>query len=84
MRLKRHRKEVTTTTPPDDCCVRVIDLPYDVPALVSVDAEGYANIYLNARLSRDAQMRGFRHEVDHINDDDVFSDSDIFDVEGSA
>lgn len=56
-------------------------MPYDVPALVAVDAEGFANIYLNARMSRAMQLRGYRHEVDHIDDDDVFSDRDIMEVE---
>lgn len=69
-------------TPLDECTVRVIDLPYSVPALVSIDADGFASIYLNARLSREAQLLGYRHEIKHVADCDVFSDRDIKSVEG--
>ena len=47
----------------------------------AVDENGYASIYLNARLSYEAQMQNLRHELKHLEADDVHNDRSIFDVE---
>ena len=50
----------------DDIITRVIDLPPKVNAMVSLDANGDYNIYINARLSYTDQRAAFRHECNHI------------------
>ena len=35
------------------------------------------NIYLNARLSGDAQVIAFEHELDHIKNGDFYSEEDV-------
>ena len=49
-----------------DYTVRLVDLPDAVPALVAQDEEGFFNIYLNARASREQQKKALRHELAHI------------------
>lgn len=69
---------------PENCAVRLIDLDVRVGGLIAVDEEGFVNIYLNARLSRDAQMKALRHELRHYYRDDLYSDADIREVERLA
>ena len=66
---------------PDNCIVRLMDLPCKVGALVSVDEEGISNIYLNSRLSRESQRENLRHEIEHIENDDVNNNMNIREVE---
>ena len=69
---------------PDNCAVRLIDLEPSVNGLLSVDEDGFVNIYLNARLSRDAQLKALRHELRHYCRGDLYSDADIREVERLA
>ena len=62
---------------PSGCCVRLIDLPVSVGAMVAFDEDGFASIYLNARLSREKQQKALRHELRHINGDDAYNATDI-------
>lgn len=65
----------------DEYRVRLMDLPSGVRALVAVDEEGFSNIYVNARLSREDQAAALRHELRHIRRDDAYNDRDIRIVE---
>ena len=69
---------------PENCAVRLIDLDVSVGGLIAVDEAGFVNIYLNARLSRDAQMKALRHELRHYYRGDLYSDADIREVERLA
>lgn len=69
---------------PDDCRVRLVDLPVQAGGMIAVDAEGFVNIYINARLSRDAQMKALQHELQHHYRGDLYSDEDIRVVEREA
>ena len=69
---------------PDGCAVRVIDLPYKVGAMVAFDEDGFASIYLNARWSLERQKKALRHELRHIENDDVYNDKDIQTIEREA
>lgn len=64
-----------------DCTVRIIDLPVTVRGLVSEDETGWPNVYINARLSREMQREALRHELDHIEHDDLRSTRPITEVE---
>lgn len=63
-------------------CVRLIELPEKVRGMTVVDADGFANIYLNARSSLAEQQKALRHELEHVRRDDVYSDVGIREVEG--
>ena len=61
--------------------VRLIDLPYNVGAVVAMDETGFANIYLNARSTREKQRRDLRHELKHVKDDDAHNGKTIREAE---
>ena len=68
---------MTPTLVPSGCCVRLIDLPTSVDAMVAFDEDGYASIYLNSRLSHEKQREALRHELRHINNDDAYNTTDL-------
>lgn len=61
--------------------IRFIDLPPAIEAATCVDLNGFANVYINARLSFEARRRAIKHEMRHIRRDDTYSDSNIREVE---
>ena len=69
---------------PPGCAVRLIDLPYSVDELVSVDEEGFASIYLNARHSYEQQRKAFRHPLRHLAADDFNNANGIRTIEREA
>lgn len=69
---------------PQDCRVRLIDLAYGVGAAIALDEDGTANIYVNARLSREAQRRALRHELWHYYREDMFREAGIREIERVA
>ena len=74
---------IKTFVPPG-CAIRLIDLPYSVDELVSLDEEGFANIYLNARHSYEKQKKSLRHAIKHLDNDDFYNNKDIQTVEREA
>lgn len=65
----------------NEYCVRTIKLPYGVHGCVSKDADGFYNVYVNERDSRERQMQALDHEVKkHIQGED-FSKPDVRDIE---
>lgn len=69
---------------PPGCAVRLIDLPYSVDELVSLDEEGFASIYLNARHSYEKQQKSLKHALRHLEGDDFYNDKDIRTIEREA
>ena len=57
-----------------DIITRIIPLPRKVKGLVSVDEDGVYNVYISASLTREEQLKTFRHECKHIDREDLFSD----------
>ena len=77
--------ELLHTPLPEGCRLRIIDLPHGVNALVSARSNGACfDILLNARLDGEARQRALRHELRHLNEDDLFSDAGIREIEGDA
>lgn len=68
----------------DAVIIRKIDLPTDVPGITVLDDNGDYNIYLNDRLSCDAQANAFRHEVEHIRQGHFYTYEDIGVLEEQA
>ena len=69
---------------PDNCRVRLVDLPVSADGAIAVDADGFVNIYINARLSHEARREALRHELLHHYRGDLYSDQDIRVIERAA
>lgn len=65
----------------DSVIIRIIDLPIGVDGMTVKDSNDDFNIYLNARLSGDAQAIAFRHEVEHIRNGDFYREESVADKE---
>ena len=59
----------------DDCFVRCIKMPQHVKGFTMPGVDGY-NIYINERLDRAERIRAYRHELEHINNQD-YEKSDV-------
>lgn len=69
-------------THPRDIPTRLVDLPYSIPGIASVDENGEPMVYLNARLTEAQHRRTFEHELRHIQRDDFFNGLSIYQAEG--
>ena len=54
----------------DEYKVYLVPFPGDIRAAVMLDNEGFPSIYINDKLSPQAQKKAFLHEIKHINRDD--------------
>ena len=63
---------------------RLIDLPSKINAVTVVDENGDYNIYINAKLSHEAQKASFQHECRHINKNHFYSDKSVRECETEA
>lgn len=50
----------------DAIIIRKVNLPLEIQGMTILDDDGNYNIYLNARLSADAQAKAMREEVTKI------------------
>ena len=64
-----------------DYQIYLVDLPPSVRGAVTVDADGFASIYINAALSRSQQYAALSHELRHLRRNDMFSTRPIREVE---
>ena len=65
-----------------DYCVRVLNFPdAAIGGTVVEDADGFNNVYINARRSVEAQRESFLHELRHIARDDFHNGLPIEEVE---
>ncbi len=53
--------------------VRLKALPLGMNAVTILDCDGNYNVYLNDRLSYDAQRDAYEHELTHIERDDFYN-----------
>lgn len=64
--------------------IRVMDMPYGSNGVVIYDDDDFANIYINARSGPIQQKKTAKHELDHVEHDDIHSDEDIAVIEARA
>ncbi len=64
--------------------IRKIDLPIGVDGITVLDENGDYNVYLNARISCNAQADAFRHEVEHVRQGHFYTYEDIKVLEEKA
>lgn len=65
----------------NEFCVRMISMPSNVHGATIFDADGFANIYINANDSREIQQAALRHELKHLRKGDMDSCTNIRVVE---
>lgn len=65
----------------EEIIVRLKDLPYGIVACTIQDETGFYNIYINSRHGHDMQVKGYLHEMEHINRHDWDSPLLISDIE---
>ena len=58
--------------------------PVEVPGVTVLDENGDYNVYLNDKLSYDAQAEAFRHELEHIKQGHFYRLEDIMLLEERA
>ncbi len=46
--------------------IRLVELPYKVKALTSLDSEGNYNILINSKMSFEMQKNAYLHELAHV------------------
>lgn len=66
----------------EDYRVYLIPFPGDIRAAVRLDTEGFPSIYINDKLSPQAQKRAFLHEIKHIHKEDFYNAQTLRKVEG--
>jgi hypothetical protein len=65
----------------DNVYLRYISLPPTVKGLTVQDEEGDYNIYINARLTYEANLQTLMHEIKHIKNRDFHKLLHIRDIE---
>ena len=68
----------------DEYAVRLVDLPAGVGGFITESSDGFLNIYINARHSREGQRRSLRHELRHAEHDDLHSPDPLAVIEARA
>ena len=58
-----------------------VDMPCSIKSNVVKNDDGSYTLYLNSRLSHEANVEGYLHEVKHINNHDFTSFEDIQTIE---
>ena len=67
-----------------DYFVRLVDMPPKVRSFVRESDDGCsATIIVNSRLSYEAQLLRYRHEIDHLGNND-FEEEDVDQIEQEA
>ena len=66
----------------DDYRVYLVKLPGTVHGAIRIDNDGFASIYINEQLSPQAKRAAFLHEIRHLQNDDMYNDKSIYEVEG--
>ena len=68
----------------DEYRVYIVPFPGDIKAAVMLDNEGFPSIYINDKLSPEAQKRAFLHELKHIRREDFYNAQTLRKVEGKT
>lgn len=64
--------------------IRILDMPEFARGFVKCDSDGFANIYINAKLNDVGKQIAADHEMTHVINDDFYNDDDIRTIEARA
>ena len=68
----------------DEIFCRYANLPSKINAVTVIDENGDYNVYVNVKLSTEAQKQAFRHEVKHIKKNHFFQNKPVKECEEEA
>ena len=58
------------------CNVYYVDFPTKVHEMVTLNEDGSYSIFINGRLSHAAQLKAYKHALNHIRNDDFYKPID--------
>lgn len=64
--------------------VRLVDMPTTVPGFSIQTPDGWTTIILNSRCSHSKNLESYRHEMEHIENDDFSSELSVDEIEAVA
>jgi len=67
-----------------DRIIRIINLPESIRGFVIPDQDGVYNIYINAKMNFEMQRITYQHEINHIKNNDPYSDLPVVELEDIA
>lgn len=67
----------------EDINVQVLDMDTMIPEQLIKNSDDSYTIFINARLSQEAQLKAYQHALNHIKNDD-FEKYDVQDIESQA
>ena len=56
-------------------------LPYKVKGFICADEDGFETFVLNSRHSREANIETMKHEIKHSNNNDLYCDCSVDELE---
>lgn len=69
---------------PDDVSVRYENLPTTVQSFIRENPDMSFTVVVNARCSREANMEAYRHELQHLDHEDLDSEAPADQIEAEA
>lgn len=70
-----------TYLPQADIFVRLVNLPPSIGGIVTPNDDGTFSVYINANRPSERQIASYFHELEHIENDDFYTDKDIKEIE---
>lgn len=64
--------------------VRLLDLPHSIKGFIRHNIDGSDTIVLNSRFNQETQARTMIHELEHIKNDDFYSELTADEIEMEA
>ena len=61
--------------------VRLVNLPCNICGFVAESPDGWQNVYINSRLTREQQLEALEHEMKHVEGNDLHAGKDLCEVE---
>ena len=55
----------------------IVNMPLSIISTVTIDEDGEYTIYINGNVSRKKQIEGYKHELRHIFNDDLYVKDDV-------
>lgn len=68
---------------PDNVFIRLADLPETVKAITVPSCDGF-NVYVNSKYTCEVQKEACQHEIEHIQQNHFYRNSDVLILENEA
>ena len=64
-----------------DYFIRIVPLPWEIRGMTATNPDGTFSIYLNSRNTYGQNQKAKQHELDHIENEDFYSNKLIYEIE---